>query len=275
MKRNLFILYITILLLGCEKNEQIIPRYDNSQLIINWQHQSYGNSSFKENAMVYLYENENDYKNPIAKAAYSQSLADLFPNGGVIKSENSATFDNLKPIKYWIKIFNAYNHEGMVEHNQNYSFTLQNPLIENTLTTVTIPTQRVYINSYTIKKIEIFDIPDWINSNIGDKVELKIYESFPSGYAGEDRILDSKELTISDNFITYEPTNITINKFNSWWWHPRYFIILNNIGSSDKKISEINIFQLLNSNAFWGEEYIKLNSNNEIEYKLYVSWNTK
>jgi hypothetical protein len=159
----------------------------------------------------------------------------------------------------------------LIEYNQESSFAFQNPLIENTRTTVTIPTKRIHVNSYTIQKIEIYDIP----AGIGQKVSLKVYEAYPFGYAADDVVLDSKIMTVNTPFITYEPTNVTIKSFKSWWSDPSYYIILNNVGSTHEEYYEINIFELLNSNSYFGNEYIKLNDKNEIKYKLYVTWDFK
>jgi hypothetical protein len=276
MRQYLYLLFLVILLWGCKKNEVVIPNETNTSLTINWKHPEYGNSSLKDNARVYLYDSEKEYKNPVGKAILSKSLADIYPpNGGTITPVDSASFDHLQPIQYWVKIFNAYNHERLIEYNQDSSFTFQDPLVENTSTTVTIPTKRIYVNSYTIQKIEIYDIPAGINAGIGQKVSLKVYEAYPFGYAAEDVVLDSKILTVNNSIITYEPTNATINSFKSWWSDPAYYIILSNVGSTQEEYYEINIFELLNSNAHFGNEYTKLNDRNEIKYKLYVTWDFK
>jgi len=276
MRQYLYLLFLVILLLGCKKNEIVITNETSTSLIINWKHPEYGNSSLKEKSMVYLYDSEKEYKNPVGKAVISKSLRDIYPpNGGTITPVNSASFDNLQPIKYWVKIFNSYNHDRLVEYNQDSSFTFQNPLVENTVTTITIPTKRIHINSYTIQKIEIYDIPGWIMSGIGQKVSLKVYEAFPFGYAADDVVRDSKIVAINNSFITYVPTKVTINRFKSWWFDPAYYVILSNVGSSQEEYYEINIFELLNSNSYFGNEYIKLNDKNEIKYKLYVEWDFK
>ena len=273
MSPYLYLLFFIILLWGCEKNEVVIPNETSTSLTINWKHADYGNSSLKGNARVYLYDSEKEYKNPVGKAVMSKSLADIYPPfGGTITPVNSASFKNLQPIKYWVKIFNAYNHDRLVEYNQDSSFTFQNPLVKNTVTAITIPTKRIYVNSYTIQKIEIYDIPAKINSGIGENVSLKILEAFPSGYAADDVVLDSKIMTVTNSFITYEPNNITIKSFKSWWYDPAYYIILENTDSSTEEYYEINIFELLNSNSYFGNEYIKLNDKNEIKYKIYVTW---
>jgi len=264
MKHNLFILLIAIILIGCKKVEIVTPAEEKTELIINWKHPYYGNSSWKENAMIYLYENEDDYENHNSNPVLSQSLSDL----------NTTSFNNLKPVKYWVKIFNAYNHEKLVEHNQDSSYFFNYPLIENSITTVTIPTKRIYLNSYTIEKIEIYDIPSWLDINNGDQVTVKIFEKFPSSYGSEqNKVLDSKTTTMNNSMIIYEPTNIVIDRFNSWWYDPDYYIVLNKEGSLSEEYYEINIFELLNSNAHFGSKYIKRNNNNKIEYKLHVVWN--
>ena len=119
------------------------------------------------------------------------------------------------------------------------------------------------MNSCTVQKIEIYDIPDWIDSNIGDRVRASVF-SGPS-----DVRLDSKIITIDNSFISYEPSNVTI----SWFYNYTHRVTLSNINSSTPKYYEIDIFELLNSNTYFGNEYIKLNDQNEIQYKLYVTWN--
>jgi len=272
MNKILYLLILFSIFGGCEKNEVVIPTEEHSKLTINWEHGFYGNSSFKKNAMIYLYDSEEEYNNPIGQAIISESVADIYPeHGGTIIPVNSVSFNNLEPIKYWVKIFNAYNHEKLVEYNTDSACTFQYPLIENTYTTVTIPTKRIYVNSYTINKIEIYDIPGWLDIINGDQVSAKILQDFPSSYGELDNVLDSKTVTMNNSSIIYEPTNVVISRFNSWWFDPDYYIILNKAGYFDEYY-EINIFELLNSNAHFGNEYIKLNNQNEIKYKLYVTW---
>lgn len=274
MNKIIYILILFSLFWGCEKNEVVIPTEENSKLTINWEHPYYGNSSWKDNAMIYLYDSEEEYSSPIGNFVLSESVADIYPeHGGTITPVNSASFNNLEPIKYWVRIFNAYNHEKLVEYNTDSACTFQYPLIENTYTTVTIPTKRIYVNSYTIEKIEIYDIPSWLDITNGDQVTSKIFENFPSSFGSEqDKVLDSKTVTMNNSSIIYEPTNVVINRFNSWWFDPDYYVILNKSGSLSEEYYEINIFELLNSNAHFGNEYIKLNTQNEIKYKLYVTW---
>lgn len=272
MNKIIYILILFSLFLGCEKNEIIIPTEEHSKLTINWEHPNHGNSSWKDNAMIYLYDSEEEYNNPIGQAIVSESVADIHPeHGGFITPVNSASFNNLEPIKYWVRIFNAYNHGKLIEYNTDAACTFQYSLIENTSTTVTIPTKRIYVNSYTIKKNEIYDIPSWLYITNGDQVSAKIYENFPSSYGEQDKILDSKTVTMYNSSIIYEPSNVVINRFNSWWYDPNYNLILTKSGFLEEYY-EINIFELLNSNAHFGNEYIKLNNQNEIKYKLYVTW---
>lgn len=276
MNRYLYVLVLFSLCLGCEETEIIQTSNKFATLTVNWQHAFNGNSFEKENARVYLYDSEKEYKSLNGKAVASKSLSDIYPpHGGLITEVNSVSFDSLQPIKYWIKIFNSYNHERLVDFNADSECKLQYPLIENTHTTVTIPTKRVYIRSFTILKVEIYDIPTWINSKIGDKVELNLSEVFPFGYAADDVLRDSRLVTLNNSFISYEPRNARISSFNSWWHDPTYYVYLSTPGSVYKTGYEIKIFDLLNSNVHFGNEFIQLNDQNKIKYKLYVSWDIK
>lgn len=277
MKQQILIILILILivLISCKKTEIIESLDNNTKLIVKWDPSVQEDSSFKKNSMIYIYDNEDDYLNPIGSPVAKHSFANIPPPewGGSSTAVNSITFENLEPKIYWIKFFNSDRDNKIVDHNQNLPSILENPLIENSVTTVTVQTERVFIRSYTIKKIEIYKIPSWLNFSIGDTAYLMIYEQFKSSYGGEeDKFLDSKKIIVTGDYIKYEPTNVTISRFNSAWSDPQYFIILSDSDTSWGEYYEIRIFSLLYSYPHLGEEYVKINSQNEIEYKLYVNW---
>ena len=271
MKVKYLIIITIIFILGCDSEEFSIPTEENVSLIINWEHEQYGNSGEGRNAEIYLYESEEDYNIPFGNAITCQNITEeVLWSPETVYMVHTAHFNNLKPINYWVRIFNADNYEQFVEHNQESFFTFQYPLVENAVTTVQIPTKRVYIKSYDFQKIEIYDFPDEIISGNNEQVELSFIGISKDIFIDT---LDFQILNIENSMIQYEPKNITINKFNARDGDPEYYISIRKPGSSAETNYKIRIFDLLNSNARLDNEYFKLNSTNEIEYILYVSWN--
>jgi hypothetical protein len=270
MKQQILIILILIVLISCKKTEIIESLDNNTKLIVKWDPSVQEDSSFKKNSMVYIYDNEDDYLNPIGNPLAKHSFANI-PAPDIwhsITEVNSVTFENLEPKIYWVKFFNSAVENKIVDHNQNLPFILENTLIENSVTTVTIRTERVFIRSYTIKKIEIYKIPSGFNISVGDTVYLMIYER---GFPGS--LIDLQKIIFTGNHILYEPKNVTISSFYPSGSDTQHFIIVSVTDDPwNGEFYEMRIFGLLYTNAYLGEEYVKKNSQNEIEYKLYVNW---
>ena len=258
MNKSIFLIFLFFLLMGCEDDETLTRAEKQSKLIVNWSNPS--SYSIYNSTEIHLYDSEEEYKKLLGSPLYSKSRRNLSSTGYTYL--DLISFDNLPSQKYWIKIFNADRWNRLIEHNQNSSFTLEYPLTENATTVVTIETQQVYVRSCTIQKIEIYDSQDWIDSSIGSRVRI-------SFLGPSDVSLDAKLITVDNSFISYEPSNITISGFLNY----THKVSLRNTNSLTTKQYEIDIFGLLNSNAYFGNEYIKLNDQNEIQYKLYVTWN--
>ena len=253
------ILLLLLFITGCNKDEENIQSDTQTNLKINCH--IFGGNRDNHNISVNLYDSEEEYLNPIGKPLYSTNFI-------INREPFSVNFDDIKPTKYWIKIFCHDFYFNYHEISQNTEcYELEYPLLENTTTSIEITTKWTRIESFNIRRIEIHDIPDWINSNIGDNVELSFFTemySIPQSGIIETEI-DSRIATINNSYIIYEPLFINTD-------HNRKFFTLSNIGSSTKKTYDIDINHLLRTNLYVGEKYIKLNDKNEIEYIIYGTW---
>jgi hypothetical protein len=260
---------------ACEESEYVGPVDGKTRLVIYWKRPSYGAMSDRENAKIYLYDSEEEYLKLHGKPVFSKSLADsVHWVKGTIIPVDYVSFNDVDSIRYWVKVFNA-NRE-YVEFNKDFYF-IEFPVIKNTTTKVacTITSERVYIKQYTITKIEIHNIPSIIHHEPGDKVSFSIFEDFPpDDYGEKDRVLDDTVMTISesDSILTYIPGNIQISRFNRMNSDPKYFVFLSNTGSTNRIFYRLDMIALLNSNAHYGEEFIQLDVNKKITFKLYVTW---
>ena len=263
------ILLLLLFLTGCNTDEENVQTDTQTNLKINCHIVSDGNHYFDNNILVNLYDSEEEYLNPIGKPLYSKNIFMPFIRDHVAEEQSfSVNFDDIKPIKYWIKISCHdfyFNYHEILQNTECYE--LEYPLLENTTTTIEITTKWTRLESFNIRRIEIHDIPDWINSNIGDNVELSFFtEMYSIPHSGIiETEIDSRIATINNSYIIYEPLFINTD-------HNRKFITLSNIGSSTKKTYDIDINHLLKSNLYIGEKYIKLNDKNEIEYIIYGTW---
>jgi hypothetical protein len=285
MNKYIFILFLLPFMMGCDKEEIDLQSDKHTNLIIYWDNPENGffGDGWKNYATISIYDSEEEYLNPTGKPVLFKKLEDVsyvYEHPQILLPKYKIHFNDIKPQKYWIKFFNIYNKSNesvIIEHNQNAPFVFKEPLSENATTTIRVRPKNVYTRSFTIKKIEYYDIPEWIN--LKEKIELSIMEIpfdeydrnpfDPSGY-----VMDSKILLNEQSHISYEP-NITIDAIgpNRNYYHSKIFVTLKNENFYLKNYDEINIIDLLISNAHFGNEYIKLNDNNKIKYKLYVDWN--
>ncbi|TKG94055.1 hypothetical protein EYV94_14975 [Puteibacter caeruleilacunae] len=272
MKNKLLLLFFAVLFGGCEETESEIPKSNKSKLIINWEESKSSSWYTRQTAKIYLYNSEEEYNKPMGKASYCIKVSDIDTESqhGKASSELMIPIENIEPARYWVRIFNVCRNEYLIEHNQNTSFLLEKRLIEGATTTVSLKTECERFSPYLLNKIEIFDLPSSIKSVEG-KVSVKLWKSWDI-YVSDDELLDEQEIALEDGRLTYNLNGITIDSYTRWG--NDFVIGVSEKGSSNVKYYEVNNLNLLRTNAYLGEEYIKMNNNN-IELKLYVSWNTK
>ena len=256
MKQAICYILFLAFILGCEDSEIVEINESNKgarTLIINWEN----TPSEYEKMRLYLYNNYTEYNKPYGKYIYCDSII----------NNNSFTIDQPDLADYYVKIFGINKND--VHYYQNSSSKLNYPIVNNTYSTYTfnIQTNIVELMSCRLIKMEIYDIPSHVNNKIGEEVELKIMLENDST---KDKIVNTKIGTIEQRsvfdlsqYLSYEPY-FFINLSQT---EKKYYLTIN-----DKKYCKINIIELLYSQAFFDDVLIKLNKQNEIEFKIFVNW---
>lgn len=278
---HIFLVLTVSIFIGCDKSEPIIEPITHTTLILNNYHEWYDNPSFERNRILYIYDNYSDYLNlfstplPLNKTAFDKYslpnhlLNAELENNSELYSE-SFQFDNIKAGVYYIKSFNAYNHEKMVEYNDVFKFELSEPL--EPLSVFNVNMKRYYIKSFNLREMYI-NLPNEQLNSI-EKLRVKFWKEYPSGYAGPDPTIYFDDSIEYKKFpIKKSSLNILINEFNSWWFDPYFFLEISN--SNFQKKYEIRLFDLLNQNKCFTDSLVYFELNKDIGYKLYGNWNIK
>lgn len=273
--RFLFISLVSYLLISCEaeKNQRVY-----TSLIINNYHRWYGNSSWKDNFIFNIYENQADFdgyfSSPMKLNPYlfdhsnlpSSLLDSTLENNKNLYCE-TYRFDKFPPGTYYLKSFNAYNHEKFVEFNDLSRIDVTNPL--DSIEIVNIITERYYIKSFELNKIEIHLDESIITKS--DKLRVAFDKSYPPGYAGPPGIIFFDDsVRVSDFPVIKSNLSISINEFNSWWFDPSYFIEIMGVGIY--KQYNVKLFELLNLNQRFSDSLIYFDADKHIQYKIYGKW---
>ena len=283
-KKFYIILSIGLIFSACEKddNNPVIKKEElrtHTTLIINNYHPYYGHSSYNENAIFEVYNNLNSFEDyfaaplPWEKREFNSDLPDslLDDNLESLDGYTRETFkyDSVQPGTYYFKSFNAYNHERFVEFNDAYKFDISSPL--DSLEVINILTKRYYIKSFNLKEMYVY----LNNLNLRaskNKVKVKFYKFYPSGYAGPPPTTFFEDSVAVDQFPYRKSIQITINEFNSWWCDPYFYLSISGSGFTDDY--EIKIFDLLNLNKRFTDSLVYSRFNHPY-YKLYGDWTTE
>lgn len=265
---------LVIILVSCQLHQDVNPVEEDNILIVNWEDRK-SDTHAKENAMVYLYDSEEAWRTPYATPVAAASLSDIWPiGGGVITPVNSATFKNLAPKKYWIKIINAYNHRALIEHNQNLPYILETPLHKGTITTTAVKTEAITLVEYRLKNLTINALPE-IKANPNKLVKVVFKKFYPSGYAGPLPTIYYEQVVSTNNFPLSINLNLPIREFNSWWWHPYFYIYLEQVDFPIYKSAELNLFELINKNGGMYDRLHYKDKNNDMVFTIKGDWLTK
>ena len=264
MKLPFFYIILLVLILSCEDSEifETGPDIGSRTLKINWIRDEECENSDHSNAMIYLYDNEDDYLDSLGKPVYSQSLSDSM----------SVTIKDTALSKYWVRLLN-YSSDYYFEHKNDISFYIDYPVVKNTLSTFTFNVKTNYsiIYSFQINKIEIYNLLSY--AEIGDEIEIIIIQT--SGI--DDNVINRRiriKKTVTDNNITITSRSMMSFLLESKY---RYYIYIDDVKYCELDMLAIfgNLIQerkIISWDNLINQEYIKLNSNNEIEYKLDVTW---
>ncbi|SIQ92731.1 hypothetical protein SAMN05421545_1717 [Pontibacter lucknowensis] len=270
--RSILTLMLAVILAGCQLSQEADPvEEEDNLLVVDWKGRK-SDTHGKEKAMVYLYDSEEAWRTPYATPVASASLSDIRPkNGGTITPVNSATFKNLAPQKYWIKIINAYNHNALIEHNQNLPYILETPLHKGTITSTAVETEAETLLEYRLKKLTINALPE-IKANPGKRVKVIFKKFYPSGYAGPLPTTYYEQVVSTNDFPLSINLNVPIREFNSWWWHPYFYIYLETVDFQIYRSAELNVFNLINSNGGMYDRLHYKDQNNELVYTINGDW---
>ena len=171
---------------ACEKDDNnfVVSKEElrtHTTLIVNNYHMWYGNPSWKENALFEVYSNLNSYMDyftaslPWEKREINSDTlpSSLFNNSFEILDDyyrETFKYDNVEYGTYYLKSFNAYHHEKLVEFNDVFEFDVSSPL--DSLEVVNVLTKRYYIKSFNLKEMHICLNNESLNTS-KNKVNIK------------------------------------------------------------------------------------------------------
>ncbi|MEJ8755547.1 hypothetical protein WG947_00950 [Pontibacter sp. H259] len=264
---------LALVLISCQLNQDVEPVEKGNILIVEWKDRV-SDTHAKENAMVYLYDSEEAWRTPYAEPAASASLADIHPTGGgTITPVNSAIFKSLTPKKYWIKIINAYNHNALLEHNQNLPHILETPLNRGTVTTTAVRTEPKTLVEYRLKNLTINALPE-IKANPNKSVKVTFKKFYPSGYAGPAPTTYYQKVVSTNDFPLSINLDVPIKEFNSWWYHPYFYIYIETVDFPIHRSVELNLFEMINANRGVYDQLLYKDQNKNIVFTIKGNWLT-
>lgn len=289
MKNNYYlpkvlIFLMTLFLISCKKEKTKEPEPETrlfTSMIINKYSSWYGNPSWHDNLISEFYKNQSEFDNYFSTPYEMTGKKNYLPDGSLLDPtlegnnnlyRESLEYDSIKPGTYYLKIFNAYNHEKFVEFNKPYSFTISKPLDSITIFNTVI--ERYYINAFVINEMEINLGGNGNSYDPNAKVSVKFWKFYPSSYAGPPPTTFFEDSVLVRDFpYRKKPLSVTISEFNSWWTDPSFFVEIS--GNDIYQQHEVRIFDLLNLNKRLSDSLICFGSNQDIKYKLYGKWQLK
>lgn len=254
--------------LACERSVELnAVNFGRASLEVVWNREAHSHFSYKDSAKVRLYDNEADFLQAGGHFVAERSLSDRSPQGGgTITPVDRGLFENLAPSTYWVKVFNAYDYERMIEHNLDAGFKTALELQEHTHNSVYVETKTVYLQTYHIHSITFHTLPmaeEFLSPNQNFQLDIdKWYEYTSSQYP--DIKFYSGSSRIGDLPMTINGLDIPIFEFTRSW--PRFYI---NVGRPNAEgiygQYEIRLFDLLNQNTsltgdlhYWDEQGRKI-----------------
>lgn len=256
--------------LGCERTVELNPiNFGRASLEVIWASPKGIFSDNKDNAIVRIYDNEEDFLVPGGRYIAEKSISDIYPpHGGLITPVDRVTFDNLAPVTHWVKLFNAYSSGNLIEHNLDAGFKTAMDLQEHTHNAVIVNTTTAHLQAYQIHSITLHTVPmaeGFLSPNQHFRVDIHRMFRYSSP-EWPNTLLYSGVTSVGDLPVTLRGLDIQIDGFSPRRDDPALYI---NIGQADAEGSygqyEFQVFGLLKHNTslsgdlhYWDQQNRKI-----------------
>lgn len=298
-----FFLSVMMLFISCGKEGPIEKRgtgdREYGKLVVKKYFRWYGNSSQRDKQIFEIYDNNEDFHNCLSEPLKLNTVTDdwwydydwmfdykketpiaaadtWFRDWNWMYNDEWDTdinvqreveiYDSIKCGKtYYIKSFLAYNHDAFVDYNDFYEYKMG----PDSVSVINVITERHYMQAYLLNNIEIRLPAEFLNE---PNLNVQFAKIYPSSYAGPPNHIFFDISVSSSDFPLKKTVIEEITEFNSWWWHPGYYITITTPDITISRQYEIRIFDLLNKNKALSGDLTYYGPENEVMFKLSGTW---